>query len=111
MSVLTMVRHGQASFFADDYDQLTELGEQQSRLLGEYWVRHGVRFDAIYTGPRARQRRSAEIALAVFRQAGVSCPAAVVVSDLDEFDLHGIIHQLAPEFSRGSANFAELIDG
>jgi broad specificity phosphatase PhoE len=111
MSVLTLVRHGQASFFADDYDQLTPLGEQQSRLLGEYWIRHGVSFDAVYTGPRARQQRSAEIVGAVFHQAASAWPDPVVVPDLDEFDLHGIFHRLAPEFCRQNADFAGLFDG
>ena len=37
MSMLHLVRHGQASFGADDYDKLSELGWQQSRRLGEYW--------------------------------------------------------------------------
>ena len=48
MSFLTLVRHGQADFFAEDYDQLTALGEQQAQLLGEYWVRQGQHFDEVY---------------------------------------------------------------
>jgi broad specificity phosphatase PhoE len=111
VSVLTLVRHGQASFFADDYDRLTSLGEQQSQLLGEYWARHGARFDAVYTGPRARQQRSAEIAGGACRQAGDPWPEPVALPDLDEFDLHGLVHQLVPELSRQNAEFAALVDG
>ena len=55
MSLLTLVRHGQASFFQEDYDQLSPLGEQQARLLGEHWVRQGVRFDEIAVLVRAPQ--------------------------------------------------------
>jgi broad specificity phosphatase PhoE len=110
MSVLTLVRHGQASFFADDYDQLTPLGEQQSRLLGEYWARQGVQFDAIYAGPRVRQQRSAEIAGAAVRQAGAAWPDPVLLPDLDEFDLHGVFRQLAPALCRQNADFASLFD-
>jgi broad specificity phosphatase PhoE len=106
-----LVRHGQASFFADDYDRLTPLGEQQSRLLGEYWVRHGIRFDAVYVGPRARQQRSAELAGAVFRQAGQPWPDLVALRDLDEFDLHGLVHQLVPDLGRQNTEFAALLDG
>jgi broad specificity phosphatase PhoE len=36
MGTLYLVRHGQASFGADDYDQLSELGRRQSVRLGEY---------------------------------------------------------------------------
>ena len=34
MSNIYLVRHGQASFGAADYDQLSELGLRQSALLG-----------------------------------------------------------------------------
>jgi broad specificity phosphatase PhoE len=36
MGTLYLVRHGQASFGADDYDQLSALGRRQSVRLGEY---------------------------------------------------------------------------
>jgi len=109
MSLLTLVRHGQASFFADDYDRLTPLGEQQSRMLGEYWLRQGVSFDAVYAGPRARQQRSAELAGEAYRKGGVSWPEAVVLPDLDEFDLHGVFHQIVPELGRQNPEFAALL--
>jgi broad specificity phosphatase PhoE len=111
MSVLTLVRHGQAAFFSDDYDQLTPLGEQQSRLLGEYWARLGLSIDEVYTGPRARQKRSAEFAGAAFREAGMAWPEPVVLPDLDEFDLAGILHQIVPELSRDNAEFARQAEG
>jgi broad specificity phosphatase PhoE len=110
MSFLTLVRHGQAAFFSDDYDQLSALGEQQARLLGEYWVRHGLQIDEVYAGPRARQRRSAELTGAALRQAGLSWPEPVVLPDLDEFDLYGILHQIVPEYSRQNADFARLFE-
>jgi broad specificity phosphatase PhoE len=106
MSVLTLVRHGQASFFAERYDQLTPLGERQARLLGEYWARHGLRFDEIYTGPRSRQRRSAEIAGAAVREAGHPWPDPIVLDDLDEYDLRGLLHQLAPQLASRNEEFA-----
>ena len=42
---LYLVRHGQASFGADDYDQLSDLGHKQSVRLGEYFAqeRHPLR--------------------------------------------------------------------
>ena len=39
MAELYLVRHGQASFGAADYDRLSERGEQQSVWLGEYFAR------------------------------------------------------------------------
>jgi broad specificity phosphatase PhoE len=55
MSVLTLVRHGQASLFADNYDELSELGRKQARHLGEFWARRRIDFDEVYCGPRMRQ--------------------------------------------------------
>ena len=43
MGQLYLVRHGQASFGADDYDQLSELGRRQAVQLGRYWAQRGWR--------------------------------------------------------------------
>ena len=54
MAQLVLVRHGQASFGADDYDKLSELGWQQSRWLGEYFAERGVEFDRVVRGSLKR---------------------------------------------------------
>lgn len=108
MSVLTLIRHGQASFFAADYDQLSAVGEEQSRALGEFWARRRMQFDTVYTGPRVRQRRSAEEAVAACRRKGVACPEPVLFTPLDEYDLKGLLHILAPALARQNAEFAGL---
>ena len=84
MGSLALVRHGQASFFADNYDQLSPLGEQQARLLGEYWLKRGVRFDEVYTGPRARQIETAALAGEAFARAGIEWPEPKMIPELDE---------------------------
>lgn len=60
MSTLLVVRHGQASFGAADYDQLSELGYQQSERLGAYIADHGRSIDAVYCGPAKRHRQTVE---------------------------------------------------
>ncbi|HEY8069195.1 MAG TPA: histidine phosphatase family protein [Burkholderiales bacterium] len=54
MAELILVRHGQASFGADDYDKLSELGWRQSRWLGEYFAERGVAFDRVVRGSLRR---------------------------------------------------------
>jgi broad specificity phosphatase PhoE len=54
MAELILVRHGQASFGADDYDKLSELGWQQSRWLGEYFAARGAAFDRVLRGSLRR---------------------------------------------------------
>ena len=41
-NAIVLVRHGQASFGADDYDRLSALGTEQARLLGQWWARLGA---------------------------------------------------------------------
>ncbi|MES2361784.1 MAG: histidine phosphatase family protein [Pseudomonadota bacterium] len=55
MGTLYLVRHGQASFGADDYDVLSALGTRQAVRLGEYFKYKGITFDAALTGTLQRQ--------------------------------------------------------
>ncbi len=84
MSLLYLVRHGQASFFADNYDKLSPLGELQAKRLGEYFAWRNVRFDSVHTGPAVRQRTTAEIVVRTLRDAGHVCPDPVVIEGLNE---------------------------
>ncbi|EYC49980.1 phosphoglycerate kinase [Hylemonella gracilis str. Niagara R] len=62
MPTLYLVRHGQASFGAADYDRLSELGVRQSELLGQYWRARGrgasPHFDAVLTGTLRRHAQT-----------------------------------------------------
>ncbi len=58
MGTLYLVRHGQASLGADDYDQLSELGRLQCERLGHYWRERGMTFDAVLTGSLKRHAQS-----------------------------------------------------
>jgi len=99
MSTLALVRHAQASFFADNYDQLSPLGEQQARLLGEYWVRRGTRFDEVYTGPRVRQIETAALAGEAFAKAGLPWPEPKFLTELDEHQVDRLIKLAMPEIA------------
>jgi broad specificity phosphatase PhoE len=60
---------------------LTELGRVQARLLGEHWKRIGRKLDVVFTGPRLRQRQTAEIAAEAMGHVG----ELVVIEELDEY--------------------------
>jgi broad specificity phosphatase PhoE len=60
VGVIYVVRHGQAAFGTEHYDRLTEIGFAQSRLLGAYFGRRGIRFDAVFTGTLRRQTETAQ---------------------------------------------------
>lgn len=109
MSTLTLVRHAQASFHADNYDELSALGREQARLLGELWMRRQIDFDEVYCGPRVRQRQTAEIVGSVCAKAGRTWPEPVTLAELDEYDFGHLLRDLGPEFARQDAAFAELL--
>jgi broad specificity phosphatase PhoE len=64
VSILLLVRHGQASWASQDYDRLSPLGEQQSRLLGAALSARGVRPDLLVRGSMLRHRQTAAAAVA-----------------------------------------------
>jgi broad specificity phosphatase PhoE len=109
VSNLALVRHGQASFLADEYDRLSPAGETQARRLGEYWGRRGEVISEVFVGPRLRQRRTAELAGIQVRRTGLAWPEPVVLEELDEYDLEGLLDRLAPALARRDREFDLLM--
>lgn len=97
MGTLYLVRHGQASFGADDYDVLSSLGQRQSLRLGEYFRYKGVTFDAALTGTLKRQIQT----LAGIREGmGESMDAALQAQPwigLNEYDSEAVIGAIHPQ--------------
>lgn len=87
MSVLTLVRHGQARPFEDDSDRLTELGARQARALGAYWAGRGIKWNQAWSGTLERQRKTAEIAAACYREAGFEFPALQQSEAFNEYSV------------------------
>jgi broad specificity phosphatase PhoE len=110
MSVLTLVRHGQASYMAEDYDRLSPLGEEQARKLGEFWVRHGIGFDLCYHGPAKRHRRTAEIAAECIVAAGLPWPEMRALPELDEFDAFRVMQVMTPRLIEADPVIREMND-
>jgi broad specificity phosphatase PhoE len=97
MSRLLLVRHAQASFLSENYDQLSAIGEAQARLLGEYWARHKVVFDRVCTGPAIRHRHTAKLAGETYRNAGRTFADPVVMDEFDEFQADAVLAQSLPQ--------------
>ncbi len=94
MTLVLVVRHGQASFGADDYDVLSDLGWEQARALGAHLAAQGVRPEAVVRGTLRRQRETVEGLLAGLADAGAPGPDADAVrvdAGWDEFDHLGVV--------------------
>ncbi len=104
MSRLILVRHGQASAGADDYDQLSEHGYEQARGLGEQWAAEALRPDAVYIGPRKRHRQTAETVALELRDAW---PEPLLVDGWDEHDAYQVVMHSIPVLADRDAFVAE----
>lgn len=93
MGTLYLVRHGQASFGAADYDQLSPRGHEQCRLLGAYWRERGQRFDAVFTGTLKRHAQS----LAGIVEGLGEALAPVALPGLNEYDSEAVVRAIHPE--------------
>ena len=64
MGQILLIRHGQASWGAEDYDVLSPLGDQQAEVLGLALTRllQGAEPDLLVHGTMQRQQRTAELA-------------------------------------------------
>ena len=87
MGTLYLVRHGQASFGADNYDLLSPLGHQQAVRLGEYFKSKGIAFDAALTGTLQRQISTHE---GICKGMETS-PQALQWPGLNEYDSQAVI--------------------
>ncbi len=97
MGTIYLVRHGQAAFGTDHYDRLTDLGLTQARLLGGYFARRNIRFDAVFTGTLRRQAETAHGIFAGYPELGTP-PLQETVAGLDEYKPEAIMMALTGTF-------------
>ena len=93
MGTLYLVRHGQASFGAENYDQLSPVGHQQAVRLGQFWRERGQRFDAVITGTLQRHVQTLD---GIVEGLG-SAPEALRLPGLNEYDSHALIAAIHPQ--------------
>jgi broad specificity phosphatase PhoE len=107
MGRLFFVRHAQASFLSSNYDQLSELGEKQACLLGDYWARRNLTFARVFTGPAIRHRRTAQIVGQAYRKCGLTFPESVTRNEFDEFQGDAVLAGSLPQLLEQNAKIRE----
>jgi broad specificity phosphatase PhoE len=108
MSSLFLVRHGQASFLERNYDKLSAKGEEQSRMLGEYWTGLKICFDRVFSGPKVRQRETARIVGEAYKSAGLPWPEPVVLPEFDEFQAEAVLERSLPELIESDSDIRRM---
>lgn len=110
VSELILVRHGQASLFADNYDRLSELGEEQAAALAGAWLDAGFSPDEIWSGTLERQTRTAQIVGRVFSERGRPWPELQQSEQLNEYPAEAIVRSLGTHLREIDPGIAALTD-
>ncbi|HEY0734069.1 MAG TPA: histidine phosphatase family protein [Herpetosiphonaceae bacterium] len=109
MSTLILVRHGQASFGAGDYDRLSALGVAQSEALGHELAGRGLRFDRIYLGPLRRHAQTHAAVMAAYQSHGLPWPDPIHQPELDEHHGMLVMERVLPQLAEQDAALRELL--
>lgn len=108
MSVLYLVRHGQASFASENYDRLSENGFRQSEVTGDFFAETGIRFDAVYSGDMARQLDTARTVLG--RMGDQADLEIQVLPGLNEYPSDEVVKTQIPMILEEDPDMAEQVD-
>ena len=92
MATLHLIRHGQASFGASDYDRLSQRGWEQGRVLGR-WIGRHTQPERLFGGELRRHRETIEAMAEGF---GDGLPEAAVHPGLNEFDHRSVLEAYRP---------------
>jgi len=109
MSLIYLIRHGQASFGHENYDRLSELGHQQSQVLGDYFAQLGVAFDAVYAGTLERQQATARNVMARI-SGGDGKPPFHIRAEFNEHDTFSIIRTQAQAMIQEDASLSPALE-
>lgn len=99
---VSLVRHGQASFGQENYDQLSPLGGEQLEHVGRHLAQREEPIDLIIRGDLVRHEQSVE---ALLRGYGAR-PEVAVLADWNEFDHRAVIRAYAKDQADLRAWFA-----
>lgn len=103
---LLAVRHGQASFEAADYDQLSPLGSAQASALGAWLAGHEPHFDRVLCGRLRRHAQTLDGIAGALARHDVALPETVIDPRLDEFDHRQLVVAFVRAFPDHPASLA-----
>jgi broad specificity phosphatase PhoE len=106
MSKFTLIRHGQASFGAENYDQLSNIGREQARAIGDYFLSQQTEFDQIVHGALSRQMETAQLMAKHMKHV----TPLVLDERANEFDSERLLQRYIPKVAELSAENQTLIN-
>jgi broad specificity phosphatase PhoE len=106
MAQIYLVRHGQASFGSQNYDQLSDLGQQQAQHLGRWWAQRELNIGRIVTGGMQRHQQTALACISTLQSQEASqtdTSAWHTDADFNEYNHHEVLARHVPEFDDPAA--------
>ena len=106
MAQIYLVRHGQASFGNQNYDQLSELGVQQAQHLGRWWAARDINMSRIVTGALKRHQQTARACMAeVLSQSEETLDTTAwhIDAGFNEYNHHEVLARHVPAFDDPAA--------
>jgi len=107
MSTLYMIRHGQASFGSDNYDMLSDMGNEQSRVLAEHLIKLGINFNSIFTGEMERHKGTMMQMIPFYNSKNMALPENSIMADFNEYDSMGVVAEIFPEMLEEDPSYKE----
>ena len=106
MASIYVIRHGQASFGSENYDQLSPLGQRQADRTGEFFKTIGIDFGYAVAGDLSRQQETGSRILASQPQ-----PCELLTdARFNEIDNEAQIETLWPIICERDPSLAPLMD-
>lgn len=93
--MIYLIRHGQASFLKSDYDQLSDLGKQQSEVLGRALKDRNQKALHIVSGTMKRHQQTADNCLSSFGET----PSIETDGRWNEYDHMELLAKHNPAFT------------
>jgi broad specificity phosphatase PhoE len=106
MAIISLIRHGQASFGSANYDCLSPIGHRQGRVLGEHFAALGHGFDVCIAGEMQRQQKTAEEAM---NGMPGKVPALAIDAAFNEYDSDGIFRAYIPTALQADPALADIL--
>lgn len=103
MGQIYLVRHGQASFGSADYDQLSPVGLEQARLLGEWFAHGNQQFQQVVTGDMKRHRQTADACIGALPKRTRTETDWQTDAGFNEYDHHEVMIRYRPDFAEPNA--------
>ena len=97
MVKVLLIRHGQASFGKENYDELSELGHLQSEVLGSYLASTHSNISRVYRGTLQRHKDTWLGICKSFEKQKLALPECEIHAEFDELDAEALTQRHLPK--------------